>query len=232
MGVPEVDAVCFKEVLLIGDSNMQGALGRSLERELKARGVKVTRKAKSGSGLARPDYFDWHQTARDLIRRNNPDAVIIIFGGNDTQGMYRLQQGPVPGLRWANNRPWYTEYIRRLHGLLDILQYGRKGRTKRKIYLLSPTNRRPIRGRQRVQRLVSLQRTFISHRNDVRWIDAFALTSEPDGNYLSQGLNRMGRFVPYRRTDGIHLTRAGAQDLVRRVAPIIFSPCQPLAASR
>jgi hypothetical protein len=232
LGVPNVDAVCFKKVLLIGDSNMQGTFGRSLARQLKARGVKVIRKAKSGSGLARPDFFDWHQTARQLVRQTNPDAVVIIFGGNDTQGMYRAQQGPMPGLRWGDNRPWYTEYIRRLHGLIDILQRGRKGRAKRQIYLLSPTNRRPPRGKQRVQRLVSLQRTFISHRHDVRWIDAFALTSAPDGTYLSQGLNRMGRLVPYRRTDGIHLTHAGAQDLVRRIAPIIFSPCQPVAASR
>src|SRR5690606_32465698 len=66
--------------LLIGSSSVNGAVGRTLERELGERGVTLVRRARSSSGFARPDFFDWEEE----IGRLGPFdryAVVIIYAG-------------------------------------------------------------------------------------------------------------------------------------------------------
>jgi hypothetical protein len=73
--------------LVLGDSNIYGSLGTELERSLQALGYRTDRFARSGSGLARPDYFDWFAEAPALIEAADPDVVFFMCGGNDGQGL-------------------------------------------------------------------------------------------------------------------------------------------------
>ncbi|MEZ4269846.1 MAG: DUF459 domain-containing protein, partial [Myxococcota bacterium] len=82
------------EVLLLGDSNIYGALGKEIQRALPAVGFHVVRRGKPTSGLARPDFFDWFDTARELIGRYRPDVVIVMLGGNDGQRLERVNNQP------------------------------------------------------------------------------------------------------------------------------------------
>jgi hypothetical protein len=47
--------------------------------------VDAYRKAKSATGLARPDFFDWYDEGPKQVEFRKPDLVIVVMGGNDGQ---------------------------------------------------------------------------------------------------------------------------------------------------
>ncbi len=65
---------------------MQFYLGSELERRLERyRQVELHRFGKLGTGLARPDNFDWSKHITSLLEGFKPHIVIGQFGGNDGQ---------------------------------------------------------------------------------------------------------------------------------------------------
>ncbi len=77
-------------MLLVGASSVQYYLGAELERRLEAhRDVTVLRLGKLGTGLARPDVFDWPAKLAELLDAFQPDLVIAMLGGNDAQAAER-----------------------------------------------------------------------------------------------------------------------------------------------
>lgn len=204
-----------RRVLLLGDSNIKTTLGLELEQALTTSGFYVVRHARSVSGMARPDYYDWVTEGRDLVATTNPDAVIIMFGGNDGQGLVPWGEQRRP-IKWSNEVAWRREYGRRVALLAQEL-----GRGGRQVFVLSPTNRRPTSARRKMLRVVDVQRAALAHVDRAAWIDTFALSSSPDGTYLADGPDGRGQIVPYRASDGIHLTRAGAAALTRSLLPVL-----------
>ncbi|GMV38622.1 MAG: hypothetical protein AMXMBFR64_03380 [Myxococcales bacterium] len=200
-------------VLLLGDSNIKLALGTALETALGDAGYEVVRHARSVSGMARPDFFDWVSQGAQLVEQTDPDTVIIMFGGNDGQGLvpWGPQRRPI---RWSEEQEWRREYRRRVATLAQELSRG-----GRQVFLLSPTNRRPPTARMKMRRIVDVQREALAGMDRAAWIDTFSLSSAPDGRYLATGPDERGQIVPYRSEDGIHLTRAGAAALARGLLP-------------
>ncbi len=203
--------------LLLGDSNIYGSLGIELERALAELGFEVERFGKSASGLAKPSFFDWRREGPALASRFDPHVVIMLFGGNDGQG---LEPTDAAGERvaWKDEARWSVHYLQRVRELLDGLRGPR-----RQVFLLSPTNRRAPSAAAKVKRIMRLQREAARERGDVTWIDTFTLSSDPAGRYLALGTDGRGRKVRFRRSDGVHLTRAGGADLSRRLVPALLS---------
>lgn len=74
--------------LLVGDSMMLVGFGPALENQLlKFQGVSVVREGQYSTGLNRIDYFDWFTKTDELINQHKPDVLIVMFGGNDGQGI-------------------------------------------------------------------------------------------------------------------------------------------------
>jgi hypothetical protein len=69
-------------VLHVGDS-MADALGKSLNRELKQRGIKSYLEAKEATYI--PQWAGYKMELAQHIIRRNPDLVIITLGGNETR---------------------------------------------------------------------------------------------------------------------------------------------------
>lgn len=192
--------------LLLGDSNMGGALGQELECELTRRGFEVHIRARSSSGLARPDYFDWIGAAADEMARHDPALVVMIFGGNDVQNL--LDREGRLRVRWSTGAPWFHEYVGRIRTLLAVMWAP-----GRQVFLLSPTNRAPRRGTQRLPRVLAAQRFAVEFfGTGAVWIDTWGLTSDPGGRFLARGPGPLRRRL--RRADGIHLNREGARALL------------------
>ena len=204
-------------VLLIGDSNMTGAFGRQLTADLKRLGFSVDRVARSGSGLARPDFYDWQRKARALVARSAPDVVILIFGGNDGQRLWIRGGQKRLTIPWGAETSWVREYRERVRCLAEILTMAGA-----RLYVLSPTNRRPARARKRMLRILGAQRDALLGMPRVQWVNTFALTSRNGGGYHSRGPDRRGRrVVRYRYGDGIHMTPDGAAALRARLLPLL-----------
>ena len=218
---------CYETALLLGDSNVYGALGHALQRDLQENGTLVFREGRPGSGLARPDYFDWPTESRLLVETIDPDVVIIMLGGNDIQRIRDSKGEFGSGIPWEDPARWDKEYTRRLEELVAALIVPGivDAQGPRRVYVLSPTNRRPTRNKERVSRVVELQRASLAERLGVTWVDAFSLTSASSGRFLGSGLDAHGQHASFRKPDGIHLTRAGAEDLATRLRPILFAGC-------
>lgn len=202
-------------ILLLGDSNIKTSLGAELEETLAASGWDVVRHGRSISGMARPDYFDWVSEGRDLVAQTDPAAIIIMFGGNDGQGLVPWGDLARP-IKWSDEVAWRREYGRRVATLARELSRG-----GRQVFVLSPTNRRPKTARQRMLRILDVQRQAVSSVDSAAWIDTYTLSSSSDGSYLAHGPDNRGHVVPYRASDGIHLTRAGAAALARCLLPVL-----------
>jgi uncharacterized protein len=90
-------------VLIVGDSDA-GTFGPYLQQLLgETQVVETVLDYKVSSGLARPDFFDWHRELETKVPEVDPDIVVVTFGGNDGQfladpsgGRWSARRAPTP----------------------------------------------------------------------------------------------------------------------------------------
>lgn len=206
-------------ILLVGGSAIAGALGLYLEQRLEKGGFDVHRKAKSSSGLARPDFYDWPKQGSTLYRTVKPGAAIVLFGGNDGQGLFMGKNASNPWIRWGEPG-WVDEYSRRVRALADAVAPGGEP-----LFWLGMPVVRPPKLRARVERMNEIYRDAMSKRANRHFVDLWRVLANRDGTYtkfLQVGKKR----VQVRADDGVHLSRAGANVVVDHVAPLVSDRLQ------
>ena len=196
-------------VLIIGDSNIRGALGIVLERDLEAVGHEVTRYGVPSSGLARPDFFDWALTAKGLAEMVNPDVVLVMFGANDTQ---RIKGRSGETVHWRDESAWRSTYTRRWGALVRALRGA-----ERQVIVLGPTNRRSERHVAALQRVREVQQAVTASMSGVEWLDLFPHSTDSEGRHLHEGFDVFGKRVRFRMSDGRHPPRRGGVEVARRL---------------
>lgn len=205
-----------RRVLIIGDSMAATDFGVALERRLDAHPkVDCRRFGKSATGLARPDFYDWTKQAQRLVKRHDPDLVVVIMGGNDGQDLVNVRgKGRV---RYRSSA-WEPEYERRLYHFGELLA----GEGRRVLWLELPAmarSRFEAKLRQ-IRRLQEETAALIARNRYLRTRDYF---------YDLQG--RLRKYVPVRgkksspkkrrvlmrQEDGIHFSLPGAVYFARSV---------------
>ncbi|MCH9683165.1 MAG: DUF459 domain-containing protein, partial [Deltaproteobacteria bacterium] len=227
-------------VLVIGDSMIAGGFGLYLARGLgKDHGHSVTRRGKSSSGLARPDFFDWIEEANTLVGENPFDATVVMFGGNDVQGLY---MGKGAWVRW-DDEGWSEEYARRINALADLVAPNGQ-----QLFWIGMPVMRPSKFNRRVQRVNTIFRAEMAIRPQARFVDIWDLFANAKGEYADRIVlppppeeteaaeaeaeadsqeeadpppKRKRKKVRVRAGDGIHLTVAGAHYLADHVEAIV-----------
>jgi uncharacterized protein len=207
------------KILLAGDSMIAGGFGLFLEKDLaKHHGYDVRRRGKSSSGLARPDFFDWLEEAQELVQGDPPDASIVMFGGNDVQGLY---MGKGEWIRWPDEG-WTEEYARRISRLCDILAPDGQ-----RIFWVGMPVMRPTKFHERVKRVNTIFSAQMVIRPGARFIDTWPLLADEAGNYADrivldpEAEDGKRKKVRVRAGDGIHLSPAGAHHLADHVRAIV-----------
>ncbi len=185
--------------LLVAGDSMTEFMGPSLYR---AGGAKVTgaTETKYGTGLVRPDFFDWWIYAQQLVKQQNPEAVVVMMGGNDGQGI-TLANGQV--LR-DGTEEWAKEYRRRIEVVMRIFSNGGKTR----VYWVSM----PVPRSQQLAVDYKLIDTGIRDAAaavpGTTYIDIAGPLSN-NGQY-SDYIQVDGRTILARTRDGIHMSQDGA----------------------
>lgn len=204
---PLLSGAAQRRVLLIGASSMQLHFGAELERILTSsyRDVSVTRFGKLGTGLVRPDYFDWPAKTKQLVDERRPDVVIAQFGGNDAQNIAVDGGMPLP----FGTPGWDAELGRRVEDLVELVQ----SRGARFIMVGMPMmrERRFSKRMQHVNEVI--QRSV--ERSGGRFVATWDL-SGLNGKYKSS-VTVEGATHLLRQSDGVHFTRAGAIYMARKV---------------
>jgi uncharacterized protein len=189
------------KVLVAGDS-MTEFLGPDLINQAsaagKATGNTVT---KYGTGLVRPDFFDWSLFAQQLVDQQNPEAVVVMMGGNDGQGITLANGQVLPD----GTDAWAKEYRRRVEVVMRIFS----GNGKRRVYWIPmPVPRSPKLAvdYHLMDLAVADAAAVVPGVTDVNIVDRLS----KNGQYSDYLLGLNGQTILARTQDGIHLSTDGA----------------------
>jgi hypothetical protein len=185
--------------LLVGSSSVNGAVGRTLERELGALGIRLERHARSSSGFARPDFFDWRAEVARLGPLERHRAVLVYTGGNDGQALSVLpEERESPRERWVawdQEARWRSLYAERVRGVVDALC----ARGAPRVVVLPPVD--------------GGRRGWSRRMVRVREAMAEGVRGSRCGTWLDAG----GEGVVFDSLDGVHLSWAGAGRMWARI---------------
>ncbi|MGY6501660.1 MAG: SGNH/GDSL hydrolase family protein [Acidimicrobiales bacterium] len=193
----------------VGGDSMSQVFGQSLvafvgETDL----MTSTLDYRISTGLTRPDYFNWPAHLATEMDRLDPEAVVIMFGANDAQGL-ETDDGQVFQLLTDG---WTAEYRRRVAGTMDLLRAD--GRV---VYWVGQPNMRSGNFAANMAGLNEIYRSEAESRPWIRYVDSYALFSNDAGSYEAFLPGLDGRVQDLRQGDGIHLSRPGGDLLARRV---------------
>jgi lysophospholipase L1-like esterase len=162
------------------------------------------------TGLSRPDFFDWPAALAADATSLKPEVALIMFGGNDAQGIVG-PDGTVHGQ--VDTRGWRAEYGRRVGGVMDELRAD----DRLVVWIAQP----PMRDADFDHRIDVINEVVAAQAADRPWVtlvDTAAVLGGPDGEYVDR---LPGHDDDLRQGDGIHLSRAGADLLARHLLDLI-----------
>lgn len=213
---PTLRAPTIEEPLRVyigGDSIVRDAGDAFLQVTAGSPILEPTLHYENATGLTRPDAYDWPAALVDDMATHQPDVAIILFGGNDSQGI-RTPDGEV--FQSVSEPGWQAEYARRVGGVMDLL------RAEGRLVLwvgLPPMREAGFDGR--VDILNGIYSGEAERRPWVTYVDTFPLFGDASGDYVAQGPGPDGSPVDLRQDDGIHLSSPGATVLARALLDVI-----------
>ncbi len=194
------------KVWLAGDS-MMGSISESfIDKDGGNPLISATENYQIGTGLTRPDVYNWPAAIAQEMTSVNPDVVILLFGANDDQDIQ------VAGHTLALQSPqWQQEYANRVNQILAETANG----VRQVIWLAVPAVRRPRLNQTKDFINNIIQAAAKAHPN-VTYLDTGALLDGPGNSFTTYLHSASGQAITVRDSDGIHITLGGA-DLVTPV---------------
>lgn len=194
--------------LLLGDSMIAGSLGTSLRAALERGGrFRVAHASQLGTGLARPDVYDWMKVLPALLERERPRFVVVSLGGNDGTN---IRDG-AEVVDFGTPR-WRQLYAERVEAMMRALATD----GTRVLWLGLP----PMRDARLGRRAAYLNAVFAASARRVprvEFLQLDMLVSPGEGRYATFMQGPDGRLLRYRLDDGVHLAPAGSRAIARWV---------------
>jgi hypothetical protein len=199
----------------VGGDSMSQVFGQSLVAYIGETDLMTsTLDYRISTGLTRPDYFNWPAHLAGELERLDPEAVVIMFGANDAQGI----ETPEGDIYQPLEEGWIAEYRRRVAGTMDLL---RDPAGRRIVYWVGQPIMRSAGFSERMAGLNAIYREEAASRPWIRFVDTWPLFSNSAGQYEAFLPGVDGRVQDLRQGDGIHLSRAGGDLLARHVLDLI-----------
>lgn len=201
------------KVLILGDSLAATGFGALLEKKLDAHPqVECFRKAKSATGLARPDFFDWQSEAKKQIEARQPDLVVVIMGGNDGQDL-QPKSGKGKRVAWKSD-DWNAAYKGRVDEFIKDLG-------ERKVLWLGLPKSELGSFENKLTIIRQVQNEAVTAVGGT-YLETTPLLSDEQGELLEKA--SVGRYKnqTLREEDGIHFTMAGSEYFADKVYPEVL----------
>lgn len=158
------------------------------------------------SGLSRPDFFDWPAHIAEKVPKIAPDAVVVMFGGNDAQDV------EFGGERFdVGTQAWVDLYDIRVAEAMDVLVAGVD-----RVYWIGLPIMKSDRFTINAQTMNAAYQSAAAGRPAVTYISSFELFQDDKGKYSAYLDGKLMRF-----TDGAHFVWNGAYRLADAVLPVI-----------
>ncbi len=204
------------KVLILGDSLAATGFGALLERRLDAHpNVVAYRKARSSSGLARPDFYDWMGEAKRQVEARSPDVVVVIIGGNDGQDL-TTKSGKGKRVHWKSE-DWSEAYRERVATFIDELRGD-----GRKVLWLGLPRTGTVSFEKKLTLIREVQINAMADYEDVEYLDTSPFFVDERGDLRRTADVGRKKNQPLRADDGIHFTMAGAQYFADQVYPEVL----------
>ena len=189
-------------VFIIGDALAGGLWAGTTRVGYRYPDFAITGRFKEGSGLARPDIYDWASAIPKILERHQVDLAIVLIGTNDGQDI-RSDGG---GLTFGSSQ-WTTAY----QGKVDeiIRAFTERGVT---VYWVGLPPMRSANHEEAVKTIAELQRERVL-ANGAKYIDVRPQFATPDGSFAQNGIGIDGRETRLRSLDGIKFIKSGNDKL-------------------
>ncbi|MGA2527636.1 MAG: DUF459 domain-containing protein [Acidimicrobiales bacterium] len=191
-------------VLVVGDS-ISKDLGLGLSYTLSTDPLlHLVQAGYVGSGLARPDFYDWPEHLEALVNQYHPKLVIILVGANDSQSFDVGDQALAFG-----SAKWRSVYTQRVDAMInETLTSGAK-----MLWVGAPIMADPVLSAS-MQTLNSIYQAQAKLHPGVEFMSIWSLFSDASGQYSEYLTNSSGQTVLARDDDGIHLTVPDGCDIL------------------
>jgi uncharacterized protein len=196
------------KIWLAGDSLM-GALSDAFVAHVTGNpAIQASVDVQIGTGLARPDVYDWPVEIAKEVQQAQPQVVVVTFGANDDQDMragseYFVRATPA----------WQAEYARRV--ALVMSEVAGSGRLL--VWIEVPPVARP-QLQQTDQIIDGILHAQAARHPGVVLVNPGPVLA-PAGTFTEYLPGSSGQPVQVRDTDGVHVTPAGAA----RVLPLLLA---------
>lgn len=137
----------------------------------------------------------------ELVKEFNPDMSIVWFGTNDQQAMQTAT-----GIINADDPQWEVEYARRVGMVMDKLTVSKGAR----VYWLELPVMRDKKVNDFVEIINAIAKQEAEKRDAVTYFLTRGILGRKVDVYSPNVITPEGKMVILRNSDGIHLSRAGA----------------------
>ena len=232
--LPPVEPGKPRVVALAGDSMMAVGLSATLMRQAASdKNLHIVKAFKSGTGLARPEVYNWMDEYPAMLGAEKPDVVIVAIGANDGQGFVVDHKVLAYG-----TDAWRQVYQDRLASFLAMVSAG--GACV--VWVALPPMRVPVYD-EKIAAINRIAYTVVSQSPQAIWWNPVSLVGDEQGKFREFETEANGQAMRVRSTDGIHLSDEGAGKLtallmkwldpppLKPSAPIHSPASQPAASS-
>lgn len=198
-----------KQVALVGDSMMAVGLAPVIRRKMtRENGGRFVRAYRSGTGLGRPDVFNWPAQYPQMIGTARPELVICAIGTNDAQN-FQIERSV-----YAFGTPaWKAMYAERVRDFAKLLtQDGAQV-----LWIGMPVMRESGFSR-RMASINVLVKEVVAEFPQITWIDPNTYIAGSGGSFEQYRQDQLGKLVRLRADDGIHLSEEGAAYLLPAIS--------------
>ena len=199
-----------RTILVVGDSQAQG-LASGMQRQARASGqARVVNGAKPGTGLVAPASFDWPAAMPGLLAPP-PDAVVMMFGGNDRLPIRTADGASLP----FDSDAWTAVYRARVTQLVHAARASGIP-----VFWVGDPIAREEKYSRDMRTLNAIFADVVQAEGGV-FVDIWLTVSE-GGQYAAHGPTLAGSMARMRLDDGIHFTPDGydvvAAQVMRAIA--------------
>jgi lysophospholipase L1-like esterase len=195
------------KLLVTGDSMIEFMAPKLIEHGEESHALDASSEVKYGTGLVRDDVLNWPAYAHQQMVKYRPEAVVVMMGGNDGQGM------TLPGgkILHEGSPEWAAEYRRRATIMMQVFTEG----GQRHLYWVGMPIAKSARLAGLYRQIDDGLRAAASAVPGATYVDIWD-DFAPGGHYADFV---DGQLV--RARDGIHLNREGSARLMRKVYALL-----------
>ena len=197
-------------VYIFGDRFGEGLTAGFTRLFARRKNFRLVNRSRRGSGLSRPDLYDWNLALPKILEGKQVDIAVIMLGANDTASV------ATQDARYKIGTPlWRQAYAAYLDRFLATLKQNgtavywvglpimAKGNYDKAVQLVNEVQRERVEAAE--MKFISLRQVF----------------SDDKGNYTDSGFGIGGKFVRLRSRNGVHFIKRGNDKLVSVVYKVI-----------